>query len=291
MLLNELIGSGGMGTVYRGLHASLGCVAVKCVERSDTRGLDCLLNEFETTRGLQHPALVQHHELVWHPEECWLIMQYIPGATLRRWLRGDASSPADTADAASVIRAASCEQLVSPRIPWTSDRRTRVCRLFLQIARGLQHLHANGRLHRDLKPENVVVEPRTERAVIVDLGIAVRSGHVACPKELAVGTRSCLAPELLRGGQPSPSSDWYAFGLMLYEAVTGVMDQDYALRVLGGSPISAGTRNPALDHDIATLCTDLLQPRPDQRASAERVCAVLSTDQRWSCATPGSARR
>jgi hypothetical protein len=78
---------------------------------------------------------------------------------------------------------------------------------------------------------------------------------------------------------------------MLYEAVTGVMDQDYALRVLGGTPVSARTLNPSLERDVATLCTDLLQPDPAKRAGAKRVFKVLSKYQRASAIALSGDRR
>lgn len=293
LLVHELLGAGGMGSVYKGCHSGYGVVAVKCVRAADSARIKCLENEYEATRGLRHPSVVQHHELVRYEDQAWLVMEYVAGLTLQRWLRGHnprgltlstISTPARREGSVLPMRAS------RPR--WDVERRRQVCQLFLGIAEGLEHLHAHGLVHRDLKPENVVIERRSGRPVIIDLGITARVDEATQGRYLPGGTIGYLAPELLRQtARPSVSSDWYAFGLMLYEAVTGVADQDYAVRALGGPPCAPRVRNPHLEEDLAGLCLDLLQPGVAQRAGAARVFEVLRSPRHTSCNRRSCAQR
>jgi eukaryotic-like serine/threonine-protein kinase len=90
-----------------------------------------------------------------------------------------------------------------------------------QLALGVDAIHRAGKLHRDLKPSNVLVS-RAGRVVILDFGLmselgAQRFGQTPVDQELA-GTPACMAPEQARGECATPASDWYAVGVMLFQA-------------------------------------------------------------------------
>jgi serine/threonine protein kinase len=99
--------------------------------------------------------------------------------------------------------------------------------LLQQVIAGLQAIHASGIVHRDLKSENVflVPTPRGDRAVVMDFGLArALDGSVVSTWPLArmlAGTLDTMAPEQIEGRKPEPTMDVFAFGVMLFEVLTG----------------------------------------------------------------------
>ena len=100
----------------------------------------------------------------------------------------------------------------------------RVKILSRQIAEGLKHLHEIGIVHRDIKPENILLSDVTEdcRPIIGDLGCSkvLREGETC---KTFCGTKSYLAPEVLRGEPYSSPVDIWSFGVMMYLMITGSM--------------------------------------------------------------------
>ena len=139
----ELIGTGGMGEVYRARNLDLDRqVAIKVV-RSDLAGRDAssLLPEAQAMAKLSHPNVVVVYEVGTVDEQVYLAMEYVAGETLRRWLARE------------------------PR-PWRD-----VLAALLPAARGLAAAHRAGIVHRDFKPDNVLVGA-DGRVRVVDFGLA-----------------------------------------------------------------------------------------------------------------------
>jgi hypothetical protein len=191
----SVIGRGAFATVYRAEDEAGGKdVAVKVLagEGLARRQLE---REVESLRRISHPGVVGVVDYSIDEEgRAYLVLEYVPGPTLREVLRKGALE------------------------------RNRVARLARQLGEALGAAHAAGVIHRDLKPENIILRPEGEgeRAVIVDFGIAVCKppGMTSAQATSVGGTVFYLAPEQL-AGTARPSADVYSLGVILCEALTG----------------------------------------------------------------------
>ena len=248
--LMETLGSGGNGVVHRALDLSLGVeVALKFLARPAGRDLYRFKREFRALAEVTHPNLVRLYELFVDGSEWSFSMELVGGLPLRDHLR---------------------------RAPET------LARTFLQLADGVRAIHALGKIHRDLKPTNVLVDERG-RVVILDFGL-VRGAdpeHVDHTHEqAAVGTPAFMSPEQARDQPLTAATDWYAVGVMLYEALTnrrpfeGTAAEVMRKRVLEDPPrprALAPSVSPALDE----LCMALLERDPAKRADGSAIFAAL----------------
>lgn len=166
-----------------------------------------------------------------------------------------------------------------------------------QLADGLVALHAAGKLHRDLKPSNVMATPG-DRTVILDFGIATDVGAPDINRKTVAtsvfGTPAYMSPEQV-SGEAVEASDWYALGIMLYEALTGELPfQGNYLAVLAaklqGPPPPPDTVTPGLPADLTGLCVDLLSVDPAARATGDDLLRRLGAPRAVSGVTLRAAR-
>jgi len=247
------LGSGGMGVVYEAVDRNRDeTVALKTLRSWDPAGIYRLKKEFRSLAEVAHRNLVTLYELIAHEQSWFYTMELIEGVTFLDYTRGGAADLAH-------LRAA-----------------------FPQIVEGMMAIHGAGKLHRDLKPANVLVTP-AGRVVILDFGIAAEvatsTGGFRSVEEGVVGTVAYMAPEQVRGSA-LPASDWYALGVMLYEALTGRLPYTgtaWAIMVdkVARDPPSPDVVMPGLPSDLVSLCVDLLVRDPERRAGAEDVLARL----------------
>jgi len=254
------LGSGAFGKVYAARDGEGGqLVALKELSHLHPSALSRFKLEFRAVQGLDHPNLVRLDALLEY-ENRWLIaMELVEGEDLLDYVR---ASDGESGFDEGRLRAA-----------------------FQQIAEGLTALHAHGVLHRDLKPENVRVT-KEGRVVVLDFGLvtAIVSDTRATGEECA-GTAAYMAPEQARSGHLAPSADWYAFGVCLYQALTGALpfEADTAFGVLlakqnrAPEPPSRRTGD-VLPRDLEALCMALLSLAPEDRPSADEVRRVLASD-------------
>ena len=195
------LGSGGMGEVYRAHDPRLGRdVAVKVLrlqstEQQDT--LDRLLREASLASALNHPNIVTIYDTGTIGDDRYVVMELVEGTTLR--------------------------QLASQ--PLASDRAVAIAR---QIAEALAVAHTANIVHRDIKPDNVMVRP-DGYVKLLDFGlarhhVAMMSAGPTVPLSdpgMVVGTVGYMAPEQARGELAAPEADIFAFGVLLYEMLTG----------------------------------------------------------------------
>ena len=200
--IREILGEGGTATVYlaEDLEAAEGPreVALKLMTSPREADQARLAREARVAAKLDHPNLVRVIEQGLHAGQVYLAMERIEGQALDRWLRAE------------------------PRA-WEP-----ILDVFLAAGEGLAAAHAAGILHRDFKPANVVVDLEG-RARVIDFGLArprkhsdessASSFHYSITTSNQVsGTLAYMAPELLRGAEPSERSDIYAFCLTMLEA-------------------------------------------------------------------------
>ena len=302
------LGEGGMGVVYEGLdrEGDRG-VALKTLLRVDPNSLYLFKQEFRTLADVHHRNLVHLYELV-QPEDgpLFFAMELVVGADFIEYAHGvprgrdreDSSSTVHPAMANQVTRQGGARPIqisIGPP-PVLGDEPTRADSARLrpalrQLVQGLGALHAAGKLHRDIKPSNVLVTDEG-RVVILDFGIAQELSRAAPddPRDgVVVGTPRYMSPEQAAGAVSTPASDWYAVGVMLYEALAGRLpfegpSIDVLSRKMSEDPLPPSTWARGIPPDLEELCVALLQQQPSDRPEAaeilRRLGAVGSTSVR-----------
>ncbi|MBA3397705.1 MAG: protein kinase, partial [Deltaproteobacteria bacterium] len=248
--LETVLGSGGMGIVYRAWDPQLARpVAIKVVRQAgnDAALRARLVREAQSLARLSHPNVCHVYDVGTDGDEVWVAMELIDGTTLRAWAAGH---PAQ-------------HELLD---------------ILLGAAEGIAAAHASGLIHRDIKPENVLVT-RSGRPVVTDFGLArvdlpidpigsTVSGS-ADPQLTATGaiagTPAYLAPEQLTGDTLDARVDQFAWATMAWELLTGVRP----------FPIIAAVR---LDAIRAGLTLPASLPRPVATALA-RALALAPRDR------------
>ena len=194
--LQDEIGRGGMGTVYRARHGRLGrTVAIKFLP-DDLIDRDDVQVRFEREANalgrLNHPNVITLHDMAIEDGQTYIVMEYAEGGPVSRLGK------------------------VEPK---------RAAEIGKQICDGLQHAHNLGVVHRDIKPENVLLDGEG-RVKLGDFGLARlvgdgAAGWTVTATDQVVGTPHYIAPEAMRGADPDPRMDIYAVGVLLYELTTG----------------------------------------------------------------------
>ncbi|MGV3483473.1 MAG: serine/threonine-protein kinase PknK [Planctomycetaceae bacterium] len=257
------LGRGGMGTVYEAEPIDGGSrVALKTLQSGSAASLARLKAEFRVVADLAHPNLVQLGELDTTDREPFFTMEIVRGKAFDEYVRSSFESAAAT-----------------PSLPYSEQRLRDSLR---QLADGLVALHDAGLIHRDIKPSNVMVSSEG-RVVILDMGLAVETDEDRfrnSQREFA-GTPYFMAPEQARGESMTAAGDWYAVGVMLFEALTGERAfQSHQLDALLKEKLAEERPSPrdvlsAVPEDLNRLCCDLLRPRPEDRPTGAEVLKRL----------------
>ena len=249
--LDERIGAGAMGAVWRGTDELLNrTVAVKELLAAAVPSAEQLeesrqriLREGRIGARLQHSHVISMFDVVVHDERPWLVMEYLPSRSLAAVLAEKGP--------------------MSPRETGAVGR---------QVADGLTAAHAAGVVHRDIKPGNVLIA-EDGRTKITDFGVSRAVDDVQLTRTgVIAGTPAFLAPEVARGQEPTAASDVFALGATLYAAVEGeppfgLDDNAYALlhKVATGAP-----RPPQQAGSMTALLMRLLSNDPAERPSASQ---------------------
>jgi tetratricopeptide (TPR) repeat protein len=271
------LGEGGFGVVYEVEDRQLGRrLALKTLKQHRVgyaANIRRLKREFRSVADLVHPNLVGLHELASEGPFWFFTMDLVRGADFLEYVCG--KSPVAYAHTADASHHALPRRDTSGIL---SELRLRTA--LRQLVAGVGALHTAGIIHRDLKPSNVLVEP-DGRVVIVDFGLAGSAEPV--DREASVdfaGTPAYMAPEQATTTTLTPAADWYAVGVMLYEALTGRLPFDDPtpagiLRDKWSREAEPPSRFGRVPEDLERLCVALLQRKPEARPSGAAILELL----------------
>jgi tetratricopeptide (TPR) repeat protein len=253
------LGQGGAGAVYLVRDRETGeQLALKKLLRMDAKAVLRLKREFRSLADMHHPNLVKLYDLG-HASDAWfLTMEYVPGTDLLSYI--DREPPPGTSATARLLAT------------------------FHELACGVRALHRAGMLHRDLKPSNVLVSDQ-DRVVVLDFGLVreLEDSNSKLTEEGAIaGTPAYMAPEQALDKKLGEACDWYAFGVMLYEALSGELPFDggtmQVLRMkLAMDPPALESMFEDVPNAIGELCMKLLRRDPSERPSGEEILRTLAT--------------
>ncbi|HYQ17789.1 MAG TPA: AAA family ATPase, partial [Polyangiaceae bacterium] len=258
--------------------------------------------EFRALADIAHPAVVQLFELFAEGDQWFFTMELlegtdfvsyvrgierIPGAPLTRtdsgsMLRRQASS-APTIDAAVLAAELDAGGLLAiPRSGEPVGDEAKLRAALLELLDGVLAIHAAGRLHRDIKPPNVMVTP-DGRVVLLDFGVVGEVGKgTERLDDLVLGTPAYMAPEQARAALVGPPADFYALGVMMYEALTGQLPfdgppEEVLFAKQHGQPRAPSEVVSGVPDDLDALCLDLLAPAPHDRPDGAEILERLRT--------------
>ncbi len=250
--IQEEIGRGGMGVVYRAVQPLLGrTVALKLLAADEPSTAERLLAEARAAARLDHPGIVPIFEVGSHDGRPFLAMAFVPGETLAaRALRG----PLPCREAARIVR---------------------------EVALAVQHAHEQGVIHRDLKPANILLTPDGQPKV-TDFGLAKRSGEATLSSDGQVlGTPAYMPPEFAAGEavQAGPAADVYGLGAVFYTLLTGRAPHhgetplETIRRVAYDEPVPPRETNPGVARPAEAICLRCLEKNPRHRYASAKALA------------------
>lgn len=251
-LLVRMVGRGGMGYVHAAIDLrSTAQVAVKVMRRIDPWSVYRFIEEFSWLSQLNHPNLVKLYDAFCEGDVRYFSMEMVEGKTLREWFK---------------------------KFPENDDERwSRLRPVLAQAASAIHFLHEQGVIHCDIKCSNLMITSR-RRAVLLDLGLAVREGNT----QPLVGTLQYMAPEVLLGGTPTRASDWYSFGILLYEVMTSEyppiqvdLSAETDEEKYKFDEVALRSSLAAFDSELAELCCGLLCTNPRDRLTGKAVLQRL----------------
>ncbi|MEM6990626.1 MAG: tetratricopeptide repeat protein [Myxococcota bacterium] len=261
-VVQELVGAGAMGAVYRAEDPELArAVAIKALHRGAGPSPADFGREARALARLEHEHVVSVFDFGNHGGRSYLVLEFFEGKTLQAWLKAEHAP----SRALAVMRAA---------------------------ASGLQAAHDAGIVHRDFKPSNVMVSDEG-RVAVTDFGLAVGgdqlraestvpSGFETGRTRSPAGTPAYMAPEQLAGETGTPRSDQFSFFVATYEALIGERPQLHADR-----HVQFGALAPVVGVRAARAILRGLRPHPaDRHASVATGARQLATrpSPRWMVA-------
>jgi serine/threonine-protein kinase len=261
--LQEEVGGGSMGVVYRAVHlATAKPVAIKVIsprQSASEAAMQLFVREASLLGRLSHPHIVQCLDFGYTSGQLYLIMEYVPTIPYESVLDEQRSA------------------------------RTRVsCGIICQILRALEHAHGMSVVHRDIKPENVLLYRKGRRlnAKLADFGLAKNYAYAGLSEISRLGdirgTIAYLAPELVIDcRQARPEGDVYAVGATLYRYLTNEFPFEFGDRnklavVLEDDPVPISQRAPQVPAAVAEIVHRALAKDPAARfPSAQAMLAAL----------------
>jgi YVTN family beta-propeller protein len=267
--VDELIGRGGMGEVYRAWDERLERnVALKILVprlADDDAFRERLLRESRLAASLDHPNVVPVYDAGEAVGRFFLAMRYVEGTDLRAVLRAEGTlAPERAIDIAA------------------------------QVAGALDAAHEKGLVHRDVKPSNVLIDERGH-CYLADFGLTqLVSSQGQAPDESLIGTLDYVAPEQIRGSDVDGRADVYSLSCLLFECLTGEVPFPRPSEVatlyahLEDEPARPSERRPELPVDLDDVLGRAMAKEPDERQPS---CTALVEEARVALGLVGTGPR
>jgi eukaryotic-like serine/threonine-protein kinase len=256
--LLEQLGKGGMAIVYRALDTMLErSVAIKVLRDSYSRDpafLERFRQEAKAAANLSHPNIVTVHDFGLDNGQLFIVMEYVPGTDLKT--------------------------LIKQRGRFTPDE---AVPLLIQACAGIGYAHRAGLVHCDVKPQNILVTPDM-RVKVADFGIARALSTIQPDEKTDViwGSPQYFSPEQATGAAPSPASDVYSLGIIMYEMLTGSLpfDADTTIALarmqIESEPVPISEVLPDIPLVLERIQMKVLSKEPSQRyRTADQLGRVL----------------
>jgi serine/threonine-protein kinase len=240
-------GSGGMAVIYKAVDQYLGrTVAVKILRPSlttDPAFVARFRNEARQVANLSHPNIVTVHDVGSEGQTHYIVMEYIEGEDLKKIIRK--------------------EGILSVELALD---------LSIQICAGIGFAHRAGIVHADVKPQNILVT-EDYRVKVTDFGIAqaLTDTQPTQRQDVVWGSPHYFAPEQARGEKPTPASDVYAIGIVLFEMLTGRLpyggasQQELAMAHLRERVPWVTEFNPKVPENLAKIIYKVMSKEPSAR--------------------------
>ncbi|HWQ47280.1 MAG TPA: protein kinase, partial [Longilinea sp.] len=273
-LLQRSLGNGGMAMVYQARDLMLERpVAIKILRpdfSTDPGFRSRFTQEARAAANLSHPNIVTVHDFGLDQERLYIVMEYVPGTDLKTIIKSQGRFPIYEG-----------------------------INLIIQACAGIGYAHRAGLIHCDVKPHNMLVSP-DQRLKVTDFGIAralvsVQPGEQS---DVVWGSPLYFSPEQASGLAPSPASDVYSLGVVLYEILTGRTPflgnsaEDLARQHRDTAPIQPHLLNPDIPPLIEQIMMKVLAKEPSARyRTADQLGQVLLTfSQQWYQSMQNSAQ-
>lgn len=257
--LIQNIGNGGMAVVYHARDLMLERpVAIKVLRQDYSRDeafRERFRTEAKAAANLTHPNIVTVHDFGFDSDRLYLVMEYVPGTDLKTILKERVRLPVEEA-----------------------------VNLIIQAAAGIGYAHRAGLIHCDVKPHNILVTP-DQRVKVTDFGIARAMASIQPDEkhEVVWGSPLYFSPEQASGAAPSPASDVYSLGVVLYELITGRLPfhsgdpAELARLHREAAPVPPRRLNPDVPVALEQIIMKVLAKEPSARyRTADQLGRVLS---------------
>ncbi len=254
------LATGGMAYVYLGHDMTLDrTIAIKILKQGLSRDKDFreqFHQEAKAAANLSHPNIVTIHDFGYDAGKLFIIMEYVRGIDLKSYLRRESDITLQG-----------------------------VLELVLQACEGIGYAHRAGIIHCDIKPQNMLVT-HDHKLKVTDFGIARAVSAIQTDRLQSVvwGSPHYFSPEQAAGFDPTPSSDVYSLGIVLYEAVTGALpfesddNSELARMHQEEEPPRPRSINPSIPTQLEQIILKVLSKDPSSRyRTAEQMAVILGS--------------